>query len=168
MVTKGIDPLKEWPVDAEPRGWKYIVIHHSATSFGNVPQIDAAHRQQLDANGVPWRGVGYHFVIGNGDGMPDGTIEPTFRWKEQTNGAHAGVGSFNELGIGICLIGNFEETQPTAKQLASARKLVAALKTGFHIDNDRVLRHGDLKPTACPGVHFSLEAITGARVTPRP
>ena len=48
-------------------------------------------------------GLAYHFVIGNGDGMPDGEIEPTFRWREQIQGAHAGAGEYNEQGIGIAL-----------------------------------------------------------------
>jgi hypothetical protein len=152
-------PLEEWSTDVELRGWKYVVLHHSATVTGNVAEIDAAHRQRLDENGVPWRGVGYHFVIGNGHGMGDGAIEPTFRWKEQADGAHAGVGQFNELGIGVCLIGDFENDAPTPAQLASARRLVAALKSEFRIGNDRILCHRDLKPTACPGSRLPLDEI---------
>jgi hypothetical protein len=158
-------PLADWPSATELRAWKYVVLHHSATQIGNVADIDAAHRQRRDENGIPWRGVGYHFVIGNGRGMEDGTIEPTFRWSEQADGAHAGVGQFNELGIGVCLIGDFENDAPTPAQLASARRLVAALKSEFRIGNDRVLCHRDLKPTACPGARLPLDEILGTSQT---
>ena len=78
-----------------------------------------------DAQGNPWLGIGYHFVIGNGRGMEDGQVEPTFRWKQQLAGAHAGQRRHNESGIGICLIGNFDEAPPTAKQLSALKELLA-------------------------------------------
>ncbi|MCA9053166.1 MAG: N-acetylmuramoyl-L-alanine amidase [Planctomycetaceae bacterium] len=140
----------------EPRGWKYIVLHHSATDSGSVESIDAAHRQRRDSNGQPWRGIGYHFVIGNGNGMADGEVAATFRWHQQTDGAHAGVAQFNQLGIGICLIGNFEEAAPTPAQVASAARLINALQAEYRIEDDRLLAHRDLKPTACPGERFPL------------
>jgi len=146
-------------VQTEPRGWKYIVLHHSATSSGSVESIDVAHRQRVDAAGRPWRGIGYHFVIGNGDGFADGAVAATFRWREQSDGAHAGVAEFNQLGVGICLIGNFETARPTARQLAAARRLVQRLQDQFRIDDDRVLTHRDLKPTACPGAQFTASDL---------
>lgn len=145
----------------EPRAWKYIVLHHSAAGTGSVESIDAAHKQRLDADGMPWRGIGYHFVIGNGDGMPDGEIQPTFRWREQCDGAHAGVAQFNQLGVGICLIGDFESTPPTHAQLAALDRLIIALRQEYGIDETRILAHRDLKPTACPGGQFPLSQIRG-------
>jgi len=72
------------PTGLEPevasRHWKYIVFHHTATSSGDLASIDEEHRQRKDSQGKPWLGIGYHFLIGNGDGMADGLIEPTFRW----------------------------------------------------------------------------------------
>jgi hypothetical protein len=156
---RSVASWSEKSIAAEPRGWKYIVLHHSATAKGSVATIDEAHRQRRDADGDPWRGIGYHFVVGNGRGMDDGAVEPTFRWREQCDGAHAGVPPFNELGIGVCLIGNFETQQPTAAQVKSARRLVRALQDQFGIDNDRVLTHRDLKATACPGSFLSVEQI---------
>jgi N-acetyl-anhydromuramyl-L-alanine amidase AmpD len=146
----------------EERSWKYIVLHHSAAEHGSVESIDAAHRQRLDANGQPWRGIGYHFVIGNGHGMPDGRIEPTFRWQEQSAGAHAGVAQFNQHGIGICLIGDFEQAAPTAAQLVSLQELIDALRQEYRIDEDAILAHRDLKPTACPGGQFPLTSFRRA------
>jgi len=101
------------------RTWKAIVLHHSATSGGSVASIDAVNRRQKDRGGVPWRGIGYHFVVGNGQQMGDGQIQPTFRWREQLDGAHAAVKRMNEQAIGICLIGNFDDVPPTPIQVVS-------------------------------------------------
>ena len=151
--------LEKWAPQAEPRAWKYIVLHHSATESGSVASIDAAHKQRIDAAGLPWRGVGYHFVIGNGDGMDDGAIEPTFRWKEQCDGAHAGVPLFNQVGVGICLIGDFEDAPPSPAQMTAARQLIHALQDEYGIEDDCVLVHRNLKPTACPGTRFPLAEL---------
>ncbi|MEW4530028.1 MAG: peptidoglycan recognition family protein [Maioricimonas sp. JB045] len=151
-------------VDGGSRNWKYIVLHHTASSRGSVESIHRAHLQRRDAAGRPWRGIGYHFVIGNGQGMPDGAIEPTFRWKEQSSGAHAGIGLYNQVGIGICLVGNFEKTPPTDAQLKSVRRLVALLKARYDIGPREVIRHQDVKATACPGRKFPFNDVATAAV----
>ncbi len=148
--------LDQWKLTGDERNWRYIVLHHSATESGSVEGIDQAHRRRRDASGRPWRGIGYHFVIGNGNGMKDGEIAATFRWVEQTNGAHAGVELFNELGVGICLIGNFDESPPTPAQIQATRRLIRQLRTRFDIAEERIMTHRDLKPTACPGARFPL------------
>lgn len=148
-----------WPADVPLKQWQYIVLHHTASTSGNVASIHAEHQQRKDSDGHNWRGIGYHFVIGNGDGMPDGAIEPTFRWHDQSSGAHAGIGIYNEFGVGICLIGNFDESPPTPRQVAAAKQLVAALKGTCHIDTSGVVRHGDVKATACPGKLFPFSEV---------
>ncbi|QDU40748.1 N-acetylmuramoyl-L-alanine amidase [Maioricimonas rarisocia] len=150
--------------DGGSRSWKYVVLHHTASSRGSVESIHRAHLQRRDAAGRPWRGIGYHFVIGNGQGMPDGAIESTFRWEEQASGAHAGIGMYNQVGIGICLVGNFETTPPTAAQLKSVRRLVALLKKRYDIGSREVIRHQDVKATACPGRMFPFREVATAAV----
>ncbi len=144
------------------RDWTSIVLHHSATSGGDVAAIDKVHRQQRDSNGQPWLGIGYHFVIGNGRPMGDGEVEATFRWRRQLPGAHAGRHDYNEHGIGICLIGNFDEAPPTEKQLAAARELVRHLAQQYRIPRPRILRHRDVQSTACPGRRFPWEEFRAA------
>jgi hypothetical protein len=145
------------PVTA--RNWHSIVLHHSATAGGSVASIDAVHRRQTDADGKPWLGIGYHFVVGNGRSMGDGEIRPTFRWQKQLAGAHAGKRAENEHGIGICLIGNFDETAPTAKQLAAVRQLLKTLAARYAIPRERILRHQDITSTLCPGRLFPWEQV---------
>lgn len=148
-----------WQPAAPARDWKYIVLHHTATESGDVETIDEEHRQRKDAQGNPWLGIGYHFVIGNGQGMADGLVEPTFRWAQQIHGAHAGSRQYNEQGIGICLVGNFVDSTPTPRQLKATRELVRRLCTSFKIPADHVLRHQDIGATECPGAHFPLDEI---------
>lgn len=146
----------------KPRPWKYIVLHHTATETGSVSSIDAVHRQRTDSAGRPWLGIGYHFVIGNGHGMPDGAVEATFRWKRQLQGAHAGVRKFNEQGIGVCLVGDFNRHPPTRRQLVAAERLVQQLARLNGIDREQILPHWQIRATACPGKLFPLDDLRSA------
>lgn len=149
-----------WKPLVPVRDWNYIVIHHTASSSGSVESIHEAHLKRKDKSGNPWQGIGYHFVIGNGSGMSDGAIEPTFRWHEQMHGAHAGSGDHNQHGIGVCLVGNFEETSPSPEQLAAVKRLVGILKNAYDINSDGVIAHRDVKATACPGKYFPLDEVS--------
>jgi hypothetical protein len=164
----GIPPLAidPWRPNVPPRNWTWIVIHHTASSHGSVESINAAHLQRRDRNGNPWRGIGYHFVIGNGNGMGDGEIEPTFRWRQQLPGAHAGEDEHNQHGIGIALVGNFELGPPTPAQMAAVTRLVAVLRARYGIEKGNVLRHSDIKATACPGKYFPMGDLTQLRREP--
>ncbi|MDR4507299.1 MAG: peptidoglycan recognition protein family protein [Candidatus Brocadiaceae bacterium] len=132
------------------RDWKYVVVHHSASASGSASEFDKYHREKRG-----WEnGLGYHFVIGNGKGSPDGEIEIGNRWERQINGAHAGVEKYNHYGIGICLVGNFNETYPTEAQMKSLSVLVAYLQDRCHIPPDNILTHRHCKQTECPGHNF--------------
>ena len=148
----------EWypPKNLEHR-WDMIVIHHSASDFGNAEIFDDWHKQRN------WKGVGYDFVICNGNAERDGIIETTFRWKEQIPGAHVGGtpnNNANTYGIGICLVGNFNEKVPTAKQMASLVKLVKFLQKRYNIPTSRIYGHGTTPGytggTECPGKNFPM------------
>ena len=137
------------------RKWNSIVLHLTATEAGSVAAIHANHLQRTTA-GKPWLGIGYHFVVGNGKGMPDGYVEPTFRWRNQLQGAHAGQKDHNQHGIGIALIGNFEKRPPTTAQLSSLRRLIVHLHSVYAIPAAGLVGHSDIKATACPGKLFPL------------
>lgn len=158
-VTHPLDPVTQtnpWRPDSELRDWNYIVLHHTAAGTGSVESIHEEHLKRKDKNGNHWLGIGYHFVIGNGKGMPDGEIEPTFRWRQQMQGAHAGVADYNQHGIGIVLIGNFEKEPPTDAQTASAKRLVGILTREYGISESKVIGHNDVKATECPGKLFPM------------
>ena len=124
----------------------HIILHHAAAKTCSADDI---HRWHLD-NG--WAGIGYHFVV-----RKDGSV---YRGRaENAVGAHA-VG-YNNMSIGICFEGNYdqEQTMPDA-QLKAGQELVAYLKA----------RYPDAKPgahryygsTACPGRYFPYEKIVGS------
>ncbi len=148
-----------WKPATVEHNWVYVVIHHSATDSGSVESIHTEHRRRTDGLGNPWLGIGYHFVIGNGSGMEDGKVEATFRWKQQIHGAHSGSAVHNANGVGICLIGNFQNQQPTTKQLKAVTKLVTQLSDRYQIPARLVIGHNTVKPTACPGKHFPLQDV---------
>jgi len=74
-------------------------------------------------------------------------------------GAHCNAMGMNEQGIGICLVGNFNEKGVPPEQFASALWLVKNLQAHYGIANDHVIRHRDAKinGTDCPGDHFPWE-----------
>ncbi|MEM6312667.1 MAG: peptidoglycan recognition family protein [Planctomycetota bacterium] len=144
-----------WRPSAAAQPWRYIVIHHSATDAGNARTFDRSHRSK------GWDELGYHFVIGNGHGSGDGFVEVGPRWTKQKHGAHAKTADnrYNSRGIGICLVGNFQNARPTPAQQAALTKLVAYLMNVHDIPASNVIGHRDTKPTACPGRHMSVAAV---------
>ena len=108
-----------------------------------------------------WDGIGYHFVIGNGTLTGDGKIEVTPRWPVQKWGAHAKTldNKYNQQGIGICLVGNFDTGRPSDAQLKSLTTLVAYLMQTYHISPSHVIGHRDTKATACPGRWLSVSTL---------
>src|SRR5436309_13497471 len=122
---------QEWLINVPANSWQYIVIHHSATPAGNAASFDRMHK----AKG--WDELGYHFVIGNGTGSADGQIEVGPRWPKQKWGAHAKTADqrFNNYGIGICLVGNFDIERPTKAQMESVERLVGYLMKTYRLGN---------------------------------
>ncbi len=139
------DPAWDIPITRE---WRHIVVHHSASAVGSASIFDKAHRDR------GWDGLGYHFVIGNGSASGDGEVEVGFRWSRQMQGAHAGNIEYNQHGIGICLVGDFENGgTPTPNQMASLRRLVRFLQVKTGVPSSEVIGHGNVpgKSTQCPG-----------------
>lgn len=163
------------------KGWKFIVIHHSATGSGSAASFHNYHSDQ------GYGGLSYHFVIGNGKGSPDGKVEEGFRWKEQMAGTHVNVESWyhNIFGIGICLVGNFDKSPPTKNQISALSKLIQSLCKKYDIPNKNVMGHCEIplsriewdtegievfyngKKTArtkCPGKYFPDKKVLFSKV----
>lgn len=147
-IEKPVRPLRDW---------QYIVIHHSATIQGSADSFDDYHRRKRRMR----NGLAYHFVIGNGHGSPDGHIEVGHRWRDQLQGGHVRSARLNDIGIGICLVGNFEKHRPTPKQLATFTQLVNHLQNDMCHDKLTVAGHRELptESTLCPGRFFPLERM---------
>ena len=135
------------------RDWKYIVVHHSASDYGNARTFEAWHRKR----GMRF-GMAYHFVIGNGHGLKDGGVEIGSRWKEQLWGGHLGNWKSNLSAIGICLVGNFQNGTCTERQIQSLNDLTSKLMARYEIPVAAVRAHKEMpdEHTLCPGKHFHM------------
>ncbi len=130
---------------------EYIIIHHSATAQGDVETFRRAHK----AKG--WRDIGYHYVINNGTYQPDGLIE-TGR-TEAEDGAHCNTNGMNRKSIGICLVGNFDIDKPTPAQMEALERLCRDIIERHKIPVSKVLGHGEVTATNCPGKNFDMVAF---------
>lgn len=137
--------------------WKHIVIHHTATASATARGIDRFHREKRHME----NGMAYHFLIGNGRGMSDGEIFIGSRWKKQIQGGHLASEKLNMSSVGICLVGNFEEKGPTARQMESLEALLRKLLQQTGLPRSAVTTHRSIHPrhTSCPGRHFSLPKL---------
>jgi hypothetical protein len=146
--------------------WRWLVIHHSGTPYGNAAIYDRQHRKRGMENGLA-----YHFLIGNGIDSGDGKIEIGSRWLKQLKGGHVHREEINEEGIGICLVGNFDETKPTRNQMLALRELIDYLRSEVVGKGIRFAVHSEIDPhhTACPGRHFPVAELHRAygRFLPR-
>ena len=150
-----LNPSAQRAIDkapVSPQRWKYIVIHHSGVDEGTLKSIDRYHREERHME----HGLAYHFLIGNGNGMGDGEIAVGNRWKEQFDGGHLRSEEQNKIALGICLIGNFDKTKPTAKQLRSLENLIRALLKRCELSASAVKTHQQINivRTECPGSKF--------------
>lgn len=144
--------------------WKYIIVHHTATDIGKALQVDRAHHDR----GF-WNGIGYHFIIDNGTlGKGDGQIEVSPRWIKQQVGAHCKAGGMNDKGIGIALVGNFNEDLPTQNQVQSLTYLIRTLSQYYNIRLNNVMGHRDVEgaSTDCPGKRFPWSNVRQCLMRP--
>ena len=174
VTIEGLSPVSDssliLPRDAKPISgqWQAIVIHHSATPAGDSITLNRQHT----ASGLS--GLGYHFVIGNGQGLGDGLVEVGYRWNRQLAGAHvagatatesrngldrtslstADADQYNRHSIGICMIGNGNRREFTDRQMHELITLVRALQEQFRIPGSAVYLHSDLSKVTSPGKFF--------------
>jgi len=134
--------------------WSMIVVHHSAIKHGNAAVYDKAHRRRGMENGLA-----YHFVIGNGLDSGDGEVEVGPRWKQQLHGGHVRSYKVNLVAIGICMVGNFEKTKPSQRQMLAFVQLVDWLQNDILRKKVKFAGHKDIEQNLCPGKHFPLAAM---------
>lgn len=128
----------------------HIIIHYSASTFGNAKVIDGWHKER------GFHGIGYHYVVGNGNGLDPAKIEAGR--SEDTPGAHAP--GYNSRSIGICLIGKpFHHDQ-----ILAAIALTKRLMKKYDIPPQNVLGHRETRPDVeiCPALDMGLfrEAVS--------
>ena len=136
-----------------------IIIHHSASNFGDAKTINEWHKQ----NG--WSGIGYHYVIMNGyrtgENFKKGNIDTNLIGKieegRNINEAGSHAKGHNANSVGVCLI---HCDQPyDEKQLESYRNLVVSLAQIYNVEIKNIIGHYEVekgKPL-CPSLDMEEE-----------
>lgn len=145
------DPILATRRPLDQQRWQAIVIHHSGSSLGTPASIEADHQARN------LRGLGHHFIIGNGRGMDDGQVHVGYRWLDQLPGAHAAGAqgeAYNLHAISICLVGDGNRRAFTPAQLQRLESLVQTLSRQFAIPAESVVLHSDIADVDDPGRMF--------------
>ncbi|MBI1370138.1 MAG: hypothetical protein GC162_15975 [Planctomycetes bacterium] len=154
---RGADTLFATQAPIEAGRWQAIVVHDSRTTHGDARTLGAAHQQ------LGYGGLVYDFVIGNGDGAPDGEIQTGYRWSRQMDAAAvrgtADDAWYNRHAIHVCLIGDGNQAAPTSMQMDQLLRLVTALQYRLHIPSDRVLLLSNITSTDSPGLLFPASSF---------
>jgi N-acetylmuramoyl-L-alanine amidase len=141
------------------RRWNYIIVHHSGGSYGDIPFLQKVHRDR-QAND-PIDAIPYHYIIGNGNGLALGEVASDWRQRYNLWGAHMSARNMdrNFRGIGICLIGNYEESERVpVRQYGALVRLTRNLMLRYSIPVENVTGHGWThgERTKCPGKNFPM------------
>lgn len=160
---------------------KFIILHHSASDFGCLSEIDKWHSKRWSRAPLSGLFCGYNFIINNG--FPSfkswqekrienewlGKIERARYLREPS--AHC-VG-FNSNGIGICVVGNYDKYELHEVVFQKLINFLDFLIEIFKVDPKNVLGHWETfilskrakdekeakEIKSCPGKFFPLKRI---------
>ena len=119
----------------EKNNIKYLVVHCSDTNDNkNISSLEI-HKMHI---GFGWNGVGYHKIICRNGDIENGRPE---YWV----GAHAR--GYNEISLGVCLIGKKEFTE---MQFESLEKVLRSWKKKY--PTTEIIGHNSISDTkkTCP------------------
>lgn len=155
-VPAASDPITSTRVALDSKRWQAIVIHHSGSTVGTPASIEAEHQARN------LRGLGHHFIIGNGQGMENGQLHIGYRWLDQLPGAHAAGPQgdlYNLHAVSICLVGDGNRRAFTPEQIQRLQGLVQSLQSRLNIPAERVVLHSEIAAVDDPGRLFPASAI---------
>ncbi len=138
---------------------EFVIVHHSATRDSGTVSWGAIRRYHTDTLG--WSAIGYHAGVEMTTDPGAGLTAETFMGRPwHVNGAHCRHAGMNRKGLGVCLVGNFDEVAPPPAQLERAAELVDMWCRLFSIPLDNIKGHRDYHPSkTCPGNLFDLDAF---------
>ena len=123
-----------------------ITLHHQGEAFprGRDPRQYARDLQSWSRVTKGWIDVPYHYMIDLDGRIYEGR---DIRFAGDTNTRYDPSG--HAL---IEVVGNFEEVEPNAPQLAAVVNLMAELAARYRVPVDAIRGHRDYAPdTVCPG-----------------
>ena len=135
-----------------------IVVHHTAESDKSktIPGADKIRSiYYYHAKTRGWGDIGYNFIIDQ-----NGNIYEGRSGGDYVVGGHAYCSNINTLGI--ALMGNFDRTHSSTKQIAALTQLLSGLSQKYKLNlsaenmfhgeqGPTLIGHKDVKSTACPG-----------------
>ncbi len=140
---------------------KVLVVHHTAQRVAGDTRPPVERMRALyafHANNRAWGDIGYHYIIDE-----QGTIYEGRSGGKNVVGGHVYC---NNVGtVGVSLMGNFDEEQPTQAQVHSLQWLLQDLGEQYDISLERnayfhgkntktIVGHKDLISTECPGYYM--------------
>lgn len=130
---------------------KYIVLHHVDAVEATPLQVDAWDKS------FGWNGAGYNYYV-----RKDGS---TYEMRGDNIGSQCY--GYNSISYGIGCEGDYEnlDTEMPMAQYKALLEIVGWLKERFPAA--KVVGHGELFNTACPGKYFPLDKIK-AMESPEP
>ena len=156
MSSPEVDPIFNEGMPVNTTKWSSIVIQHLGEPAGSIKSIQRSHL----SGGLD--GIGFHFIIGNGNGLGDGVVHGSERWVNQTRAARpisVDLESWDENVITICLIGNGNRRSFTEKQILHLSRLVQRLQNKLSIESSDVYLASDLDNSSnmapSPGKFFA-------------
>ena len=160
LLLTTLSPIEDRPtvdpvfatVGSSPE-WSSIVIHHLGQPAGDLETIDRDHRK------AGLRSLGFHFIIGNGNGLGDGDVQMGNRWHSQISAAKPRdiqQDNWSDGIISICLIGNGNRRPFTEQQTVHLSHLVQRLQQELSIPADQVFLESELGGhSRSPGEFFA-------------
>jgi len=146
-----IDPV--FATLSDDADWTSIVIHHLGQPAGNLESVGRNHRK------AGLRGLGFHFLIGNGNGLGDGDVQMGYRWLDQTPAAKPTsieLENWNDGVVSICLIGNGNRRPFTEQQMQHLSHLVQRLQQELSIPTEHIFLGRELgTENDSPGEFFA-------------
>jgi hypothetical protein len=142
--------------------WSHIMLHHSLTKDSQTVSWQAIRKYHKETMG--WKDIGYHFgieLVGAYSNTPVQRQEAEYEILIGRNldqeGAHCPQQGMNKKAIGICFVGNFDETPVPMEQWNKGVIFVASLIKLLDIPYNFIVGHRDYAPKSCPGKFFDLE-----------
>jgi hypothetical protein len=184
-----INPRSIWAIDRPPKGpllaedVRFLLVHHSASQSGHTPeQAPAILRSFYDLHTSAekgWNDIAYNFLIDSGGGIWEGR-------SGSIAGAVAGDATGGNQGFSqlVCLIGDFNSSNPSGAALGSLVGLLAWLAdkhgvstvpgsqvsftskgsnlwpAGSTVATATITGHRAVSATACPGSNLNQLVAT--------
>lgn len=134
----------------------HIVIHCSATKDSGTVSWGAIRKYHLSKG---WDDIGYHYGIE----LVKDQYEILLGRLSNITGAHCKAAGMNKKAIGICCVGEYDNSTPPQMMVNKCINLVQHLMELHRIPKENVIGHYEVEPhKTCPGTRFNMEAFRAA------